>query len=426
MSDSQHLDSKPLRNIAAVCLGLVMMTSAALAQHHHEPPATLGSSADDSSGQQTEIPEREPEVVRAFVQGPPGNRHVRSIRPFRPGGGRVDWSQQGDWIAFDQKGDRGVYEIYLMNVLTEAERCLTCDQYDLRKTHSLSPAWHPSGDYLVFVVQNRPRRARLDSRELVTANRGLHGDVWAITRDGKDAWQLTQIAANGGAVIDPHFSYEADRLVWSERMESRRGRWGYWALQIAEFRIKRGLPRLGKVERYDPPLPRGFVVAHGFTPNDRGLMLSAAAGDAEYGGRDILRFDLESRSVDRLTGTSEHHDDQAFVSPRSDRIVWASDRNIDPPRRPRLPFRGDLWFMSERDRIQERLTFFNDPESDHYLGEALIGDITWSPEGDKVLLQVVHVADPPADAEPLEIEPEEGPRASETLYMVELDETFTR
>ncbi len=393
------------------------------------PPQTGGPQTPESTAGQRQSPPPattatapQVEIVKGHLKGPPGNRHVRGLRPLRRGGGRVDWSQQGEWIAFDQVGEKGVYEIYLMNMLSGSERCLTCDRYELRKVHSLSPAWHPSGDYLVFQVQDLPRRMRLDALKLTTPHRGLHGDLWAITREGRDAWQLTKIADNGGAVVDPHFSYEGSRLAWSERLESRRGRWGAWALRVADFQIKRGLPRLGKVATYEPPVAAGFVVAHGFTANDRGLFVSAP--DA---GRDIHRFDLAGGTLERLTASREFRDDVAHLAPRGDRIVWVSDRGIERPADPRLPYRGDLWFLSEREGLQERLTFFNDPESDHALGEALIDDLAWSPEGDRLLLHVVSVSEGMEGGPAVEeAEEDDGPAVEEAIYLVELDESFIR
>lgn len=377
-----------------------------------EPVAPPGNSAGGDGAESTPPPPVE--IVKAQIKGAPGNRHVRGIRPLRRGGGRVDWSQQGDWIAFDEADERGVYEIRLMNIQTGAERCLTCDVYDLRKIHSLSPVWHPSGDYLVFQVQDLPRRMRLDAVKLATPHRGLHGDLWAISRDGRDAWQLTKISDNGGAVVDPHFSYEADRLVWSERVESVRGRWGLWAVQVADFKIKRGLPRLGKVKTYLDGLPQGFVLAAGFTANDRGLLMSAS--DV---GRDILRLDLETGETERLVATREYRDDLPALAPRGDRIVWVSDRGIEPTGEERLPYRGDLWFMSQLERLQERLTFFNDPDWEHARGETLIDDIACSPEGDRLLIHLVSFA-------PDEIAVEDETPVDEAIYLVELDDSFLR
>ena len=39
------------------------------------------------------------------------------------------------------------------------------------------------------------------------------------------------------------------------------------------------------------------------------------------------------------------------------------------------------------------MTFFNDPASDHYVGEALVDDLSWTAEGDGLLVHVLHVSD---------------------------------
>ena len=80
---------------------------------------------------------------------------------------------------------------------------------------------------------------------------------------------------------------------------------------------------------------------------------------------------------------------EARSVPRGERIVLASDRGIDRPRA--LPFAGDLRFTTPLGLRQERLTFFNDPNSGHYLGETLIADVAWAPDGRAVLLSLVSV-----------------------------------
>ncbi len=399
------------------------------------PPAwedvVVPATADSEPGAGTfDDPATRVPVARATVLGPPGHRDVRSVRKLRTAG-RVDWSRQGAWIAFDQAGDDGLYDIYLYNLETESEKCLTCNWWDFRKVNALDPVWHPSGEYLIFRVQRSARRLKMDVLDLAGPPRGLHSDLWAAPRDGEQFWQLTRIAENGGAVVDPHFSFEGDQLVWSERLVSVSGTWGQWAARVAELEIRRGLPRLGKVKTYEPLVgEQGFLVAHGFSPDDRGLLMSTVhRGEA---GRDLLRLDLEDGSVERLTNTVDQRDDLVTIAPRVDRRVWVSSRNTERLGRRVLPYRGDLWMFDTRSRREERLTYFNDLRSDHGLGEALIDDYAWSPDGDRLLVHVVSVeqvkpkkrtvkpgqAPPPREEELLDLVPREA------LYLVELGEGF--
>lgn len=384
-----------------------------------EPTAEDPSAADPAEDAE---PTRPVEIVKAQIVGPPGHRDVQRIRRLIPGAGRVDWSRQGNWIAFDRPGEDGRYDVFLHNIDSGSERCLNCDRYELRQTNVLDPVWHPSGEYLVVQVQTSPRRLKFDPIRLATPNRGIHSDLYVIPRDGRDAWKITRIAENGGAVVDPHFSYEGGHLVWSRRVASVGARWGDWEFQIAEFRIRRGLPKLGKVVSHRPTdLPPGFVVASEFTPNDRGLLIAAVPGSAPVSGRDVLRFDLDSDKLERITSTADQWDDRLTQSPKGDRLVWVSDRGI--PRRGELPYRGDLWFRDEPTGRQERLTFFNDsderrPKSDHSLGEALIDDIAWDPSGKRLALHVVSPVEDTFD--------DDGPAVEQALYIVELGEAFQR
>ncbi len=357
-------------------------------------------------------PEVEVVTGRLVERARPGHRKVREVREFVEGAGRMDWSQQGDWIAFGRaEGD--FHQLYIMQPDGTRERCLTCELYDFRKTNSFSPAWHPSGEYLVFQVQENAKHVALDTLKLTTPHRGLHSELWVISNKGRDPFKLTQIRDRGGAVVDPHFSHEATMLVWSQRVVSL-GRWGEWEPHVARFQIKRGVPRISKVKNYQPAVRKGFTLAHGFTPSDRGLLISAVPDDRTRAtGRDILELDLETGNYKRLTSTPRQWDELAFPLPRAGGFVWVSDRGIERPSNRRLPRRGDVWWMSASGRRQERVTFFNDPESDHYLGETLIDDLSWNPEGDKLLVHLVHVGPSPG-SELIE----------QAIYMVELDGSF--
>ena len=78
-------------------------------------------------------PEREAEVVKArLVTARPGHRAVHDVRLLKAGGGRLDWSRQGDRLAFDQAGPDGLYDVYLMSAEGTAETCLTCEQCEVR------------------------------------------------------------------------------------------------------------------------------------------------------------------------------------------------------------------------------------------------------------------------------------------------------
>jgi len=126
------------------------------------------------------------------------------------------------------------------------------------------------------------------------------------------------------------------------------------------------------------------LTVEGFTEDDGGLWLSMTPRDRR--GSLAARYDLATQRLE-LVEAGGTWNLAAHTVPRGERTVLASDRTLDRPAG--LPWLGDLWFTTPLGLRQERLTFFNDPASDHRLGEALIADAAWAPDGRSVLLTVV-------------------------------------
>ena len=205
---------------------------------------------------------------------------VKDISLFRDGAGRVAWSAQGDWLAFDRRDpEHGNYQLWVMKRDGTFERCLTCEPLDLRRENCINPTWHPSGDWIVFQLQSQAKRLGFGPVELATGDRGLWSELEVIRRDGRGFWQLTRVHENGGTVLDPQFSFEGDQILWSERVRSRVGRWGEWALRVAQFRGG-AVPRLAKPRTFEPGEQHLYLSGSSFTPDDRGALI---AGNLDAG-----------------------------------------------------------------------------------------------------------------------------------------------
>lgn len=321
-------------------------------------------------------------------------------------GGRVDWSAQGDRLVFDRvdPGD-GLFDVWVRDLGSDAERCLTCTVPSLRGSHALDPAWHPSGQFVAFQAQRNARRLRLDATELAGAARGLHGDIWLVRSDGKDLWQLTRAADMGSAVLSPHFSHEGEQLYWSERAASRPAPWGAWQLRTAALHVRRGVPSLKNLTAHRPTALSGLLVAEGFLPDDRRLLLAAERSPG--GALDLAIWDPATRDLQRLTSSGAGDDASPRVSPRGDFLAWSADavaRRGPADAGGELPAR-EVWTMGLDGADRRRLTRFNG-EGAEGLGRAWVGDLAWSPRGDRLAVQVVHgVAEPRAAIVVLELDP---------------------
>lgn len=381
------------------------------AEERREPGLRVGQEeGDPATVDEGEEPFRS--RTDAVIPEPPGSGPVRATRLLISNAGRLDWALQGDWLVFDRRDADGLYDLYRATAQGAGTECLTCGLLEFENAHALNPSWHPSGQLIVFQAQPRARRLDQSSATLTTPERGLHTELWTISADGESFFQLTRSDQTGAGVLDPRFSHEGDLLAWSERVANRNGLWGDWVIRVARFGQRAGIPRLGKVRTYRPGAGRGFVVAHGFTPDDRGLILS---GQLEPGqpatGLDLYLLDLESEELTRLTRTLGDYDVDAAFSPAGDWLAWASNRSVPPllrgsGRGAARPIPRDLWMMNADGSGAERLTFFNPRASRNPDDGAVVGDFAWSPTGDRIAVHVLRdFAAPREEIYLLELDP---------------------
>lgn len=335
--------------------------------------------------------------------GGPGDNHPeQSIRPLIAHAGPVAWSVQGDRIAFSRPDADGYQKLWIAGPDGLGDRCLTCDPLEFRNRHSGNPAWHPSGRYIVFVLERPHKEAGrpVPFGRVPGANRG--DDLWAISIDGKTFIKITNRGESGGHVISPRFSHEGDRLAWGERLQSGGGPWGGWVLRVGRFTISRGLPRIRRVKTHKVGDSVGFYEPYGFTADDRSLLFAANLdpGQPET-ALDLYTLNLEDHALHRLTASDLEMDRFASLSPEGSDIVWSSSQGAGGTRATTLNRGGDtdhlpldLWMMDVRGGYAHRLTHFNDPLSAAYAGRVQVTSPTWNRTGDRLLVLVTPLEAP--------------------------------
>ena len=344
---------------------------------------------------------------------------VIRIERWIEGGARVDWSRQGEWLAYDKAGADGRYDVYVTSTDRLAERCLTCDMYALRKDNVLNPVWHPAGERLIVQVQSHPKRLKFvaDPLQLLTPDRALHSEFYDIDRQGKSFTMLTRFAASGTAALDPHFSFDGERLVWSERVKARKGRYGAWQLRSARFQVNRvGAAQLKKIRSHPAPTD-ALIVPQGYTPDDRGALIAANLEPGQSPDTlDLYRLRFDGSEPERLSHSRGGAEEFARLSSTGRHVAFTSNaeiRGTEPNQTVPPTVRRELWLMDADGSNKRRLTFFNDPTSDHSLGHTYVGDLAWSPSGDQI---AVHVLWGSRDSD----------RPREAVYRLDLDPSFRR
>jgi len=334
----------------------------------------------------------------------PSECRVKSIEKIGEGS-FPKWSPDGNLIAFNRITKDKVYEIYTMRPDGSDVKCLTCDKSQLPKNgHKGQPYWHPSGEYIVFTAQNTDYKPMLKGYA-EQPDAGRSHNVWIMTADGGEFWQMTDYEENWG-VIKPTFSNDGTKLFWNEEFSMEKypkGKWtdiirhpgcywnelnyifrrgeelGAWRVVYADISFISGEPEIKNIKKVNPPEGFTLIEASGFTPDDKGFLygyadLKKTRGKDMWG--ELYTTDLEGGYLTRLTFSVYNHDEDAEYSPDGAKIVW-SIASVTPGK-------GgvDIYLMNADGKKKARLTYFGDDSSPDYLGDDYSNrELGWSPNG---------------------------------------------
>lgn len=314
---------------------------------------------------------------------------VVNVTILQEEGGRVSWLHAENLIAFDKTGEDGYTDIFVTSLHGLHTECLACDNPGVPQSHNGNPAWHPSGQYLVFqaedpTLQGFSAPAGLE-KYVTSPGMGINNNIWVMTADGSKCWQLTHVKDHYGA-LHPHFSPDGTYLLWSEIISPQMDKIGHWAIKLANFSTENGLT-LENIRTLQPENLQLYEV-HGFSSDGEKILFSGVEEGRYYYDMEIYTMDLHTGGVTQLTDNDEW-DEHAHFAPDG-RIVWVSSEGIPQPKGDSLqdtianPPKLDYWIMNEDGSHKYRLSGFNHPDAPEYVavpGSIGLGDFDWGPDG---------------------------------------------
>jgi Tol biopolymer transport system component len=318
------------------------------------------------------------------------------ITPIVNFGKSLDWCPANDMMALGRMGRDFYYDVYIMNPDGTGLTCLT-DAVDCPQKHNGNPAWHPSGEYIIFTAENGDVQGAAYDKVAIPG-RGVNCNLWVVNREGFAVWQLTDYEtsySNPKGVLHPQVTHDGTHVFWAERLSNSEGTpWGEWALVVADFIIDERGPHLEHEKVYQPGKSHRFYESHAFSLDDEKILFCGnVEKDQLESGIDICEMDLSTGSLTKLTDSFSDWDEHAHYSPDGSKIAWMSSTGLDVTigfedlKTHQWPqkLKTELWIMDADGSHKEQVTHFNQPKHEHHIeGEVIVSDSTWNPDGSSI------------------------------------------
>ncbi len=303
---------------------------------------------------------------------------MTTVTQFRAHGLDVDWDKSGsDRIAYSTKESDSYYDIHFARPDGSDDVCLTCNHPALPNKHVACPYWHPSGKWLLMVVEEATHSG---SSTDALPGFGAYCDIWIMNSTGSKAYMLVDIVSDmDHGVIAPRFSHDGKQIVWTDRKSqpdlfNPRKQAGYWTIKIADFRFRQSdsLPEISNIRTIEPESDY-FYECYGFSPDDSRLIFCSNMNKPSFLDEHIYTIDTLGNNLQKLT--DKDYNEHAFYNPDGSKIVWMTNTRSDTGG-------TDWWMMNADGSDKKRLTYFNENQSSQYAGHAVWAGLgSFSAEG---------------------------------------------
>jgi len=281
--------------------------------------------------------------------------HAQSaeVKLFRKNGTEANWCKATNQIAYTTRGPDNLWGIHVSFPSGEKDVWITENNPVLPPYHKGTPDWHPSGRYILFVAEKAKHPG---PHKWSIPGIGNYTDIWLMTPDGKQAWQLTNtpVSSHVGIII-PFFSHDGKKIVWAQRygdvsLLNQKQICGWWDLKVADFVDTPGNPHLANIRTIRPAGAKAFNESYGFTPDDRSIIFCSDYNQPSFWSSQIFTCSAEDGSnIKQLT--EKAYNEHAFYSTDGKHIVWMTTMGN---------FGGTDWWMMDADGSNKhRLTNFN-------------------------------------------------------------------
>lgn len=278
------------------------------------------------------------------------------------------WNDSTQSVAYNKKDKNGYYKLFISDSLGNNEVPVSFSAWS-KDRHQWVEEWHPSGNYLFcyvekeeYVKEKGHKRKPVDA----TPGYGAYTDLWLISRDGSQAWQLTDLPNNyASGIIHSAISKDGTMFGWSERIQAPEFAdmnlaAGAYVFRVADF-VFDSLPRFENIRTFQPG---GVLAANELDAisNDKTTLAFYSTYESKHLFRTpIYTLNMLTGEINKLT--TESFSQAPTYSPSGNKIVYMTGFECDI-----FPFQlqgADWWIMNPDGSDKLRLTYMNQWNHEH-------------------------------------------------------------
>jgi Tol biopolymer transport system component len=283
------------------------------------------------------------------------------------------WNKTSATVAYGKKDSKGYYKIFLSDSAGNNERPLTFSGWRSDR-HQWAEEWYPNGEYLFCYVEKADyapekghKRAAVDG----TPGYGAYTDLWLVTRDGKKAWQLTNLPNNyKSGLIHGAISEDGTLFAWTERIGAPKITnmnlaAGSYVFRVADF-VLDSVPHFTNIRTFQPGNVPASCELESFSRDKSTLSFYSTFETKNLFTTPIYTLNLITGKTARLT--TESFAQAPTYTPDGKRLVYMTGAGcaIFP-----LQVQGaDWWIMNTDGSDKKRISYMNvknNPQSvNHY------------------------------------------------------------
>jgi hypothetical protein len=283
------------------------------------------------------------------------------------------WNEASKTVAYGKKDANGKYKIFLSDSAGNNEQQLTFAGWDPDR-HQWAEEWYPSGEYLFCYIEKTDYVSESGHTRIsddAIPGYGGYTDLWAIKRDGSQAWQLTNLENNyDNGLIHGAISRDGTLFAWSQRIQApalfdMNLAAGAYVMKVADLSID-PVPTLSNIRTYQPGNLLAANELEGISNDHTFLSFYSTFESKNLFATPIYTLNMVTGEMGKLT--TESFAQAPTFTPSGDKIVYMSGKDCDI-------FTGEIqgadwWYMNTNGSNKLRVTRMNvanDPQSvNHY------------------------------------------------------------